>query len=73
LPNRRIDITGPFSDSGGITAHTRLPSPSRASTIGDESSMRRPMLDTIRSMIVRTWAVSLNRTLVSITRPCRST
>jgi len=73
LPNRRIDITGPFSDSGGMTAQTRLPSPRRASTMGDESSMRRPMFETMRSMMVRTCAVSLKRIDVSTTLPLRST
>jgi len=44
-------MTGPISDSGGITAQTREPSASRASTIGDESSIRRPMAETMRSFL----------------------
>ena len=72
LPKRRIDITGPISDSGGITAQTREPSARRASTMGDESSMRRPMFETMRSMIMRTCAWSLKRMLVSTMRPPRS-
>ena len=39
------DITGPISESGGITAQTREPSSRRASTMGEESSMRRPTFD----------------------------
>ena len=72
LPKRRMDSTGPISDSGGITAHTREPSLRRASTMGDESSMRRPTFETMRSMIMRTCAWSLKRTLVSTSLPARS-
>ena len=43
LLNLRIVISGPVSESGGSTAFTRLPSGSRASTIGDDSSIRRPI------------------------------
>ena len=43
--NFRIVISGPESDSGGMIAFTRLPSGRRASTIGDASSMRRPIWD----------------------------
>ena len=39
---RRIDSTGPSSASGGMIALTREPSGRRASTIGLDSSMRRP-------------------------------
>ena len=49
--NRRIDKTGPSSDKGGIIAFTREPSGSRASTMGLDSSMRRPILATIFSII----------------------
>ena len=69
----KLYLTGPISDRGGITAQTREPSERRASTMGEESSMRRPMADTIRSMIIRTWAWFLKRTLVSTMRPPRST
>ena len=41
-PKRRIDNTGPSRVSGGKTAFTREPSASRASNMGDDSSMRRP-------------------------------
>ena len=40
--NLRIVSSGPESDSGGMIAFTRLPSGRRASTIGEDSSMRRP-------------------------------
>ena len=42
-PNRRIDRMGPSSASGGMIAFTRDPSLRRASTIGELSSMRRPI------------------------------
>ena len=42
---------GPSSASGGMMALTREPSGSRASTIGLDSSMRRPTELTMRSMI----------------------
>jgi hypothetical protein len=44
-------MTGPTSDSGGMIALTREPSVRRASTIGDDSSTRRPIGAMIRSMI----------------------
>ena len=40
--NLRIVSCGPSIASGGMTAFTREPSGRRASTIGDDSSMRRP-------------------------------
>ena len=64
LLNFRIVTSGPLRDSGGITALTRLPSGSRASTIGDDSSMRRPTCATILLMIRRRCDSSLNWTLV---------
>ena len=51
LPKRRIESDGPSSASGGMIALIREPSGRRASTIGDDSSTRRPTRDTIRSMI----------------------
>ena len=60
--NLRIVISGPLSESGGITALTRLPSGRRASTIGDDSSMRRPTCATILLMIRRRCHSSLNTT-----------
>ena len=49
-PKRRIVSAAPSSDSGSMTALTREPSPRRASTIGDASSMRRPSGVMMRSM-----------------------
>ena len=60
--NLRIVISGPLSESGGMTALTRLPSGRRASTIGDDSSMRRPTWATILLMIRRRCDSSLKRT-----------
>ncbi|MNQ64227.1 hypothetical protein D3C85_786410 [compost metagenome] len=48
---RRIDMLGPSMASGGMIALTREPSFKRASTSGEDSSMRRPRLETMRSMI----------------------
>ena len=63
---RRIDITGPSSASGGIITLTREPSGSRASTIGLDSSMRRPTRETILSMIFIRWSSSANVTSVRL-------
>ena len=52
--------SGPRSASGGMIALTRLPSGRRASTIGDDSSMRRPTCETILSMIRSRCASSTN-------------
>ena len=46
-----MDIIGPSSATGGITALTREPSGRRASTMGLDSSMRRPTSETILSMM----------------------
>lgn len=47
---RRIDISGPSIADGGMIAFTREPSGRRASTIGLDSSMRRPTRETIFSI-----------------------
>src|SRR5215467_14848254 len=47
-PKRRIERHGPSTDKGGMIALTREPSARRASTIGDDSSIRRPIADTMR-------------------------
>ncbi len=62
----------PSIDSGGTTALTRLPSGSRASTIGLDSSTRRPMRETILSMMRRRWASSANWVSARTRRPARS-
>ena len=48
--NLRMVMHGPLSASGGMMALTREPSLRRASTSGLDSSMRRPMGATMRSM-----------------------
>jgi hypothetical protein len=67
-PKRRIDSTGPSMASGGITALMREPSGSRASTIGLDSSTRRPTRLTMRSITAMRCASSRKRagTLVSL-------
>ena len=47
---RRIDSSGPSIAEGGMIALTREPSASRASTIGVDSSIRRPTRETIFSI-----------------------
>ena len=67
--NFRIVMTGPTSDSGGMIALTREPSVRRASTIGRDSSTRRPIGAMIRSMIRITWSSFWKTTLVSSSLP----
>ena len=50
-PKRRIERQGPSMARGGMMAFTREPSARRASTMGEDSSTRRPMRETMRSMI----------------------
>jgi hypothetical protein len=59
--NFRIVIAEPRSARGRMTALTREPSLRRASTSGDDSSMRRPRGVTIRSMTARTRSSSVKR------------
>ena len=66
-------VSGIDRQSGRVIAFTREPSASRASTIGTDSSMRRPTRETIFSMIFFKWASSLNWIGVSSNRPDRST
>ena len=70
--NLRIVIAGPFSESGGMMAFTRDPSGSRASTIADDSSTRRPTWATILSRIRRRCPSLANCTSVGKIRPPRS-
>ena len=56
-----------------MIALTRLPSGRRASTIGDDSSMRRPICDTILSMMRIRCASSTNVASVGSILPVRST
>ena len=63
--NFRIVRSGPESESGAMIALTRDPSGRRASTIGDDSSIRRPIWATMRLMMRRRCESSLKRTVVS--------
>ena len=58
--------------SGGMIAFTREPSGSRASTIGDDSSTRRPTAETILSITCRYCASSVNARSVRSMSPARS-
>ena len=58
--NLRIEIDGPRIAIGGSTTFTRLPSASRASTIGLLSSTRRPTAAAIRCATLATCASSRN-------------
>ena len=73
LANLRMDSAGPSMASGGMMALTREPSGRRASTMGEDSSTRRPTRDTMRSMIFFKWSLSLKRDSVSTSLPERST
>ena len=73
LRNLRIVMLGPFSASGGITALTREPSARRASTMGELSSMRRPIGATMRSIAPSTARSSVKMTGDRVSRPSCST
>ncbi len=68
-----MDRAAPSSAKGGMMALTRDPSGKRASTMGLDSSTRRPMRDTILSMMRIRCSSSVNLTLVSSNFPLRST
>ena len=68
-----MESSGPSTASGGMTAFTREPSGRRASTIGEDSSTRRPTRETIFSMMRSRCALSLNSTGVRYSLPPRST
>ncbi len=67
--NLRMVSTEPSTASGGTTAFTRLPSGRRASTIGLDSSTRRPIRDTILSIVRRRWASSVKCASAAISLP----
>ena len=72
-PKRRMERQAPSRARGGMMALTREPSCKRASTMGEDSSTRRPMRDTMRSMIcIKCW-LSLNDKPVISSLPARST
>ena len=70
--NLRIERWGPSIASGLMIAFTREPSGRRASTMGEESSIRRPTAQTIRSMTWSRCRSSWKRTSVRSSRPFRS-
>ncbi len=70
--NLRMVSAEPSMASGGMTALTRDPSGRRASTIGLDSSTRRPMRETILSMVRRRWFSSLNCASTRVSLPRRS-
>ena len=70
--NLRIVSSGPSSASGGSTAFTRLPSGRRASTIGLDSSTRRPTELTTRSITWRRCSSSRKAAGSRTSRPPRS-
>ncbi len=70
--NFRMVSDEPSMASGGITALTRLPSGRRASTIGLDSSTRRPTRETILSMIRRRCDSSANTASAATSLPLRS-
>ena len=72
-PNIRMVTTAPSRASGGMIALNREPSGSRASTIGEVSSTRRPTRETIRSMIWSRWSLSRKTTSDRWIRPSFST
>ena len=63
----------PLNASGGMIALTREPSARRASTSGEDSSMRRPTRETIRSMTRRRCSSEVKRAPVRVSLPCCST
>ena len=58
--NLRIVSVGPLRARGGMIAFTREPSGRRASTIGEASSTRRPIWETILSMMRSRCELSAN-------------
>src|ERR1019366_7609554 len=50
LENLRMETQAPSMAMGAMAALTRLPSGRRASTMGEDSSMRRPTAATIRAL-----------------------
>ena len=70
--NFRMVRTGPRSASGGTMALILEPSARRASTIGEDSSTRRPTPCTMRSMMRRYWFGVVKTMSLRSIRPLRS-
>ncbi len=66
LANLRMVSVEPLKASGGMIALTREPSDRRASTSGEDSSIRRPTLETIRSMTRRRCSSEVNRAALQL-------
>ena len=73
ITKRRIEIAAPSSASGGMMMLTREPSGRRASTIGLDSSIRRPIQPAIRCAMCSRCCASRKRTSTGSSRPRRST
>ena len=73
LLNFRMVREEPPTASGGMIALTRDPSSRRASTSGEDSSMRRPTLATMRSITLRRCSSELKRESLRTSLPLRST
>ena len=73
LANLRMVSAEPLKASGGTTALTLEPSARRASTSGDDSSIRRPTRVTMRSMTRRRCSSEANLAVVRASLPPRST
>ena len=71
--NFRMERCGPSMARGGMIALTRDPSGKRASTMGEESSMRRPTAETMRSITCSRCLSFWKRTSVGSSLPWRST
>ena len=73
LENLRMVSVDPLNASGGMIALTREPSARRASTSGEDSSIRRPTRETIRSMTRRRCSSEVKQAPVRVSLPCCST
>lgn len=71
--NLRIDTMGPSTDSGSITTFRRPPSGRRASTMGLDSSSRRPSGARMRRTMRNTCWLSEKRTVSRASTPRRDT
>ena len=70
--NFRTVSTGPRRASGGTMALIREPSARRASTMGEDSSTRRPTPCTMRSMMRRYWCGEVKTISLRSILPLRS-
>ena len=73
VENFRMVRVEPLKAIGAMTALTRDPSSSRASTIGEDSSIRRPIRETMRSITPRSCSSDRNLTGERVSLPFCST